>query len=512
MPLPARQRRALAPAAAAAVVLAAALAAACAGRGGRPAPSPGSALWVSAEDAAGLSAADVGALEAGGIGRLVLAAGTLAAGPGAGIETVDLRAEPGAPRPAVRLPVLLAVSGTWGGAAEPAEEGARLAGELAALRRRAEAAGWRPIGFLLDLAVPPDEPALDGYAELLAAAGEAVGDGALLAATVDPAALGVPGFEAIAAGADLLVAFLYGPRPDGGPAAGGEAAWRLDAVAEAARRLDALGTPFWVGVGTVGELTLLASDGSVTDRTTRADLGPLLAAPELAAPRAAVLEGLDRQRYAFAVREPLTVAGRAVPAGGAVAVQRLTAHHLARLPARLAELGLSHHLGQLWMRPPRAGEGLAVPVATLADAAAGRPVGPRLELALEERSAGGGRRVVRVRLANVGGEATEIAALDANLVELTSPSGTFGRVDPGGFRRYELTREGRRVADARAASRADGLRLYVPRLAPGETVVSGDVEVRGGRGAPRIAAKASFLAPGGTVVEAVTGAPAEETP
>ena len=512
MPFSALLRVASSLVAALAVAFALAAVPACAGRGGRPEPSPGSFLWVAAEDAAALTAEEVAALERSGIGRLVLEAGTLGADGRPEIEPVAFRSMAASHLPAVRLPVLLAVSGSWDGSDDPPEAGVSLAEGLTAVRRRAEAAGWRPVGFLLDLALPADEESLEGFAALLETVAEEAGGGALLGVTVDPAVLGSPGVESIAEAADLLVAFLYGPRPDGGPAAEGDAAWSVEAAGEGARRLDGLGTPFLVGVGTVGELVRLDRSGAAAERTTRADLASLLAAPGLSAPRAPVLEGLDRQRYELTVQEPLAVGGWRLPAGSAFAVQRLTVHHLDAFLAHLAELGLSRHLGQVWMRPPRAGEGLAVPVAALTEVAAGRPPGPRLELALEERSARRGRRVVRVTLSNPGGEATEIASFDANRVELTTPSGAFVRVDPGDFRRYELTRGGRRVADARSASRADGLRLYAPRLAAGETLTSGDVEVRGGRGVPRIEATATFLAPGGERVEAVAGDPAETAP
>lgn len=473
----------------------AALLAACTGSDGRPAKGPGSALWGAPAEVAALGGEEREALRAAGVGELFLEAGRLgeASGGAAGGEIVPAAASYAAVA-ATRLPVTLAVGGSWPPRADPAA----LAAALRPLRLAAEEAGATVVGYHLDVAPPRGEAALAAYGEALAALAAALDRDLLLSASLDPESLGADGVAALADGVDFAVAFLYGPRSDGGPGPVGDDAWNLAALDPQLARLADLELPFLVGAGTIGELAHLDAAGNLVATTTRADLAALVGHPGLGLPRTAVLDPLDRQSYRLQAERPLALGDWGLDAGDWLRVTRLSAHDLVRLAEQAA--GTEGYLGVLYHRLRRPGEALSPSALALAGAAGGDTA---TELEVEVEAVGTGPVPFRVRIANRGAQPTEVAFLGHNYVELRALGGAaFADVDAGGFRRYELLHAGRRVDTMRALRQADAVKLYVPLLEPGGVVTSGTVALRGAaRGRPVVEVSGNFVLPGGEIVE-----------
>lgn len=449
----------------------------------------GSGIVTSAEVVGRLASQDLEFLRIAGVREMYLDAAHLrweAGRPSILVEPYDLHDAAGP-----RLPVVLTSSGQWevlaGSAA--ADIGEALGEGLRGLRRRATAAGLTVVGLHLDVALPASPDSLAAYAVATEAVREVLPEDVFLAISFDRPTLHSAEAYELAAPADVVVAFLFGPRGDGRPTSRGEEAWRLDNLEDDLARLEDLGRPFLVGIGTTGGV---AREGATGELFTATRLGSLLRDRALD-PRPAPLFGsAEAQLYPFVARRPTRLGEWDLAAGEEIEARRLAPHHLRALVERVEAAGSPLHLGQLYDRLPRPGEGLALTPAELAAAADPAAAAPRLELVLERA---GGR--LRVRLAHRGGAATEVAAFDHNYVEVRLAGGSFGAVDPGGFARYELLADGRRAADQAALRRADTLRLYTQFLEAGDEVASGVVRHSGAA-----TATARFLMPDGTVVEA----------
>jgi hypothetical protein len=451
--------------------------------------SEGSAVLGASGDVAALGPVDLETLRRAGVREVFVEAGHL--GWEKGWPSLGTRFEvpPGFSAP--RLPVSLSVRGEWerfGDSTPAAAAGEALVEDVLRRVREATAAGLAVVGIHLDLALGEGVSA-SAYGEAVAALREGLPEDLYLAVSLDPALLRSPEAKGLTAASDVIVPFLFGPRAAGRPGPRGDEAWSLDGLEDDMARLDELGTPYLVGVGTVGGV---ARNGGGGDLFTATSLGSLLRDRALD-PRPAPLFGsADAQLYPFVARRPTRLGDWDLTAGDEIEARRLAPHHLRALVERVEAVGSPLHLGQLYDRLPRPGEGLALTPAELAAAADPAAAAPRLELVLER--AGGG---LRVGLAHRGGAATEIAAFDHNYVEVRLAGGSFGAVDPGGFARYELLVDGRRVADQAALRRADTLRLYTPFLEAGDEVASGVVRHSGAA-----TATARFLMPDGAVVEA----------
>ncbi len=471
------------------------LLASCGGGVARPEKAEGSALWVAAGDVGRLDAETRAMLRGGGIRELFVEAGTLAAEGGTLAVAAGLGDAAG-----VRMPVTLVVGGEWPAAADPEAAAAALAPALRTLRRRAEERGLTPVGYHLDVVPPRGEDALERYAAALEATREAVDADLLLSASLDPQTLAAEGAEAVAGAVDFVVPFLYGQRPDAGPAPAGDAAWDLGAAEPALARLAELGRPYLLGIGTAGVLRRLGRDGETVEETREARLRDVVGRPALAPGRAALLDALDRQSYAFEAERAVVLGRWRLGRGEQVQVLRLSAHHLRRAAARAEEVSPELHLGQVYVRLAAAGEDLSLSPGELAAAGGEGPLVPELAVTVEPA---GGRGRFRVRLANRGPVATDVAYYETNYVELRAlGGGTIASVDGGGFQRYQIEHEGRRVADTRALRAADRVKLFAPLVEPGDEVVSGPVEIRGApRGGPVVVATARFAVPGGELAE-----------
>lgn len=495
---PPRRRPVLLPAAA---LLAFCLLAACAGEEERLARPQGSALWLAPADLGLLTADDRQVLRRGEVRELFLEAGRLQEGPGA-VPAVTAREDFGGASGlsgAVRLPVTLVARGSWPAGAHPEAAAPALAGDLRRLRRRAEDAGLVVAGFHLDAELPEGEEALKRMGRALDLTRRAM-DGALfLSLSLDPGALSTPGIASLVDGADFVVAFLYGPRPDGGPGPGPRQAWNLATVDDGVERLRDLEAPFLLGIGTVGWLHRLDSGGAAVESTSRASLSSLIAHPALGAGRRAVLEAVDRQTYSFEVERPATLGEWRLARGEELLVTRLSTYHLRQAAARAEAVAPLLHLGEVFDRLARQGEDLSQSPASLAGAALGSAAVPELTAELE---AVGGPSRFRVALSNSGAQTTEVSFLDHNYVELRALGGAaFRNVNPGEFLRFELESDGRRVVSMEQLRNADTLKLYVPLLEPGQRVESGTIGLAGVRGGgPVVEVAGRFVLPSGDLL------------
>ncbi|HEX6203760.1 MAG TPA: hypothetical protein VF100_12220 [Thermoanaerobaculia bacterium] len=450
----------------------------------------GSAVLGGVAEVAGLGTGEVADLRRAGVREVFLAAGEVVF---EGTEPAIAVAVRGGPAAGLRLPAVVSIGGRWEGVrGDPAEVGTRLAERLRELVRRTTGRGLTVVGVHLDLAVPPDAAAVEAYAEAVEAVREELPEDLYLAVSLDRVALRAPEAESVAAAADVLVPFLFGPRAAGRPGPRGPEAWSLEGIEEDLARLAALGRPYLVGVGTVGGVARMDGTDGGGELFTGTRLGALLAEPGLEARPAPLFAAADAQVYPFVVRRALRLGDWSLAAGDEVEVRRLAPHHLRALVERLAAAGSPLHLGQLYDRLPGSDEGLALSPAELAAAGDPAAAAPRLDLVAEPA----GRGVLRVRLAHRGGAATEIAAFENNFVAVRLAGGSFGTVDPGGFARYELLAGGRRAADQATLRRADTLRLYTPFLEAGDEVTSGPIRHGG-----TATAVARFLMPDGAVVE-----------
>lgn len=463
--------------------------AACSSPGDRLEKPRRSALWVPA--GAEVGAAELAQLERAGIGELFVEAGRLSwEGGTPRLEEEDLFTLPR------RTGVTLVVQGSWpAGDLDPEAAAPALAAALAAARPRAEARGLVPLGFHLDLAAGE---ALESYGATLAALQEHLEKPLYLSATLERAWLGRPGVEEVAEAVDFLVPFVYGQRP-GHPEE--EGAWDLERVEARLHRLGDLGRDYLAGVVTVGLLQHLGEDGRPKAETTRAHLGELVRHPGLELVHGFLLEGVDHQVYRFQARGAVRVGGWTLAKRESVRVSALASYHVEELQRHLGALGLEHHLGEIYYRLAAPEEGLSLTLANLLNALSpeAATAAPRVELARA------GQEAVRVAVVNASSEPTDVALLGSNFVELRlTQGGSFGRVEPGGFARYELLRPRADGELERSFRGATVLRLYAPFLAPGQRLESGRVEVVGGGSV--LAAGGEFMVPGGRTVEVVEGA------
>lgn len=502
-PPPVRSGRWLAVLLTSAVCLA--LAAACSSPETGLRKKAGSAVWATPDDLQHLSTEARQALRDGGVREVFLVAGR-GVTEADGSVGISVELGRGTASSSARLPVTLVVrpgedaAEGFGVRGSGAAEAAVADGWAAALRRLrldAQETGLAVVGYHLDLVPPRGEDALAAYGRTLGLLRERLDEDLFLSASLDPAALAAPAAAEVAAGLDFAAAWLYGPRTDGGPGPRGDAAWSLQEAEAGLARLAELKLPFLLGVGIVGRLQRLDDGG---EWTSVASLGRLFRTPGLAPAVAGGLEVLDRQSYGFRADRALRVGEWSLQRGDEVRVTRLSSYHLRRAAERAESVAPGLHLGQLYHRLRRPGEELTLPASALAGANSGG-IEPQIEVTVEPvegRSAGRGSRLFRVRLANRGAQPTEVAFYDNNYLELHALSGHFGEVDGGSFQRYELTFQGERVTTRRALSNADGVKLFVPVLEPGDEEASGTVQLLDAAGdGPVVEVDGRFVLPGG---------------
>lgn len=474
------------------IVILAVWAAACADDRSVERPA-GSAVMGSAPEVAALAPGERDELRRAGVREVYLEAAGL--GWEEGDPHLGSASDPAAGLAGLRLPVVLTIHGEWwrlGEVTPGAAAGEALIDPLRQLVRSATATGVAVVGIHFDFTLG-EGASLRAYGDAVEAVRAELPEDLYLAVSLDRAMLRSAEAEAVASPADVLVPFLFGPRAAGRPGPRGEEAWSLAGIEADLARLAELGRPYLVGVGTVGGVW---RPGEGDEPFTATRLGALLADRAFEARPAPLFTAADAQLYPFVARQAHRLGEWRLAAGDEVEIRRLAPHHLRALVARVEAAGSPLHLGQLYDRLPRPGEGLALTPDELATARGPAAVAPRLELAAEAP----GRGALGVRLAHRGGGATEIAAFDHNYVEVRLAAGSFGAVDPGGFARYELLAGGRRAADMASLRRADTLRLYVPYLERGDEVASGPIRHTG-----TATLSGRFLMPDGTVVEVTAG-------
>jgi hypothetical protein len=111
------------------------------------------------------------------------------------------------------------------------------------------------------------------------------------------------------------------------------------------------------------------------------------------------------------------------------------------------------------------------------------------------------RTMIRIVLENASREPSELAQVESNYVELRVVGGGFGRVDRGGFYRYDSFVADRAGRLQRSIRNPPILRLFAPYLGPEQRLESGPIEVRSARDPEDVIVRATFLAPLGGDVE-----------
>ncbi|MEM7482731.1 MAG: hypothetical protein AAF481_16270 [Acidobacteriota bacterium] len=465
------------------------LSAACGGAPERPPRAPGSVLWVEPASLGRLDAATFDELRAAGVRELFLSGFELEwDGPRARIEAPANLVE------GPRAPVSLVISGAWPeGLGDTAEEAARsLRVEFERMRLEAEAAGLLPVGFHL---VPSTASSWADVAEVVEALMAGLGEGMGVSLQMEESTLGVEAAERIGRAVDCLVVFLYGQDPGEAEVA---ARWRFNRVVERTRVLDELRVDYLIGVRTLGAAYRLAADGQRIAWTVNASPGDLVRDPALGRGRDRILHGLDRRAMTIEAERPTDFGSWRLAEGERIRAVQVLPVHLIDLRERLREAALKHHLGEVFYRLPAEGEGMALGAADLAAALSGFAAPMAIEVDTATVSVDGDQWTFRVILRNVGQRSTDIAFFDQNFARVEVEGGVVLSARAGAFRRYQLDKDGEEIRNMRALRTADGLRLYVPVLEPGDEVRSGPVVVRGEGGRPpALLLGGHFLLPGG---------------
>ena len=268
-----------------------------------------------------------------------------------------------------------------------------------------------------------------------------------------------------------------------------------------ARATDALGADFWARETTAGSLTTLDAAGVPVAPVAGVSLGGLAGEPALSLSRSQVFAGGSRQIIVFEVERPTRVGDWDLARGQRVRALRPDPEDLLELSRRLAAAELKHLRGPLYDRLPAAGDGLSLSVGSVAALLRGEEPPPGLTVELTALGGGGTPRLT-VSVSNRGEQSTGVALFANNFVEVTVRGGVVAAVDGGGFRRYTLEIGGRDAASMVDLRRADGVKLFVPALDPGQTVTSGPIAVRAtAQGVPEIVAGGSFILANGDAYE-----------
>jgi hypothetical protein len=457
----------------------------------RPEKAPGSALWLG-ESTPPPQPAQLARFQAVGVEELFVEAAVTRWDEG----PVRLEAKPIGRTTRARATSLV-IRGEWPATASDAELLAdTLAAELQRLRGQTEAAGWLPVGFHFDLKASP--AGLESYGETLNLLRRRVDSSLFLSATFDRRWLRQEKGRRFAKTADFLVCFLYGQRPGEEEEA---ETWDFQSVEKDLQQLEDLGRPYLVGVVTIGTVSWLDGRGVSQGLTTKASLGELLLSPAFKPKHGFTLEGLDRQVFVLEARRPSRLGDWRVRPGDEVRVVRLATPHLASFRRRIQAHELPHRLGEVVYRVPRAGENLSLTIPNLLTGLASKAARPDLRVLVEPLRISRYHWRLRIRLRNASPEPTDFSQISGNYLDLRLEGGNFGRVDPGGFYRYELFREGPDGRPVLTLRSPDGLRLYRPFLDGGDEVASGTIEVRLSSRSAKLVLGGSFFVPNGETLE-----------
>lgn len=482
--------------AAALLLLASGLAAACGGGGGeRPRRSAGSAIWV-APEAARLEPADARTLAAAGVEEVFLETGRVSWE--GTVPKVAAEAEAfGAVPPGTPVTLVLSGAGPPAEGLDPEAAASSLAEDLRRLVARAEASRLLPLGVHLDLE-PPLGAGLASYARLLAALRAAVGRETRVSATLDREWLGAPEAQDVARSVDFLAAGLYGQKPG---AADRPEAWDPEAVASDVRRLEALDRDYLVEAMVLGSATHLSAAAEPRETTTRARLKPLVTAPGLRLAIGDPFAGVGRVVHTFQAQRASRAAGWQVAPGEEIRVVQTAPGVVQQILERIQEAASDHYLGLLFYRLAAPEEALSLAPGELAAVLGGTPPSPALAGRLVVKSRQSDRVILGFELRSSNRQSTDVALADGNFLRLRATDGYFDRVEPGGFSRYSLWRDGREARAGLGWREPDEVRLYTPMVEGGEVIGGGEVELRPRGENPAVYLSGTFYLPDGRELE-----------
>jgi len=448
-----------------------------------------------ARDAAAPDRSEIAALQQAGVSELFVEAARLEETPtGPRLRPESMVAAPSA------LPATLVVVGDWRHGATAASRIADdWANSLEAISRDAEGRGWVPVGVHFDLAIAA--PFDDSAKQLAAVLGRLRGRlqrRLYLSTTLPRGELRSDGALRLARAADFVVAFLYGQAPD---EVEQSASWDLDRAIAQRKELEALGRPYLIGGWSRSVARRRSRDGSVVDHSWALSLARLARSPELSPRPGSVLEGIDHQVWEFEASAPTQAGPWRLAVGESVRVVGPASANVEEFLTRLAEVAGQRDAGFVVRGLPPADDLLSLSPAALASVLEPGVAEPSLRVVVDRMpEPTRGQVRLRVRVWNETEEATDLATLNANFVELRMPGVVILGVDLGDFARWEQLWHGTEIHSVRALREADTLRLYLPLLAGREKVSSGAVTIRWlGRGSPKIETGSTFLFPGGRV-------------
>ncbi len=441
----------------------------CFGEAGRARPAQGSAIWL--EPGHGeLTADEMAKLAAAGVEQVVAAFWRLE-GSGASLRLVA----DGAPVLPRRTKLTIAVRGSWraGGAAAAAA----LASELERLRLELDSGGLVTTGILLDVAAGKN---LADYAAMLEALRETLDPGLPVAVAVAPEWLDDEAMAEVASHVDSFVVWAYGQRPAELEGRGFvPERWDLRQIDLALGKLEELGRPYHVGVVTLNTALRVKSSGKVAAITHGGELEDLALSRAFELEATFVLSGLDCRHYDFKARGNARFADWQLAAGESIEIVGLTPSILREYRRRISAQDLPGYLGDLLYRRPGEEESYSPTYEGLVSGLGPNAEEPLLELSVPSSRGTGHGLAIKVALTNPNLEATEVAFIDSNYLEIAVSRGWIHRVDLGDFQRYQLLRRQPDGSLEPTLRQPDVLRLFRPILGRGQTVTSGELVIQG---------------------------------
>ncbi|MEM1206500.1 MAG: glycoside hydrolase family 18 protein [Acidobacteriota bacterium] len=478
---------------AAALVLAMLVLAGCSKSWSRRQKTSASALWLGSSSAE-LTTSNLARLKDAGVEEAYLPVARLEPGGGDGpLSALEL------PPSLPEMPINLAIQGRWSIESEERAQGLakRVARALRQTRFDIESQGGLVVGIHVDITKVDD---FKTYTVFLKELRKALEDDVFLSATVQRTWLDKDETPALAQAVDYVVAFVYGQRINEKETGD---AWDFTELERYLQTLEGFGTPYQIGVVTLGTATHLSPKGGVKARITRTSLQEILWNRSLKLRPGFTLEGVNRRVYAVVAERTTSLGDWRIAPGDQVRVVRAATSDLEEMLRLVDVWDLPNHLGQVYYRLPNAEEMLSIHSDSLLNALAAESAQPDLTFEVSVQRRTGRGWLVRFGIQNQNREFTELALLDNNYIQVTAANdGVFSTndVDTGEFYRYDLYRPGPGGEPERTFRRPSILRLYVPLLEGQQRVASDDIEVVV-RGEPVFDIQAKFLLTDGRTLE-----------
>lgn len=467
------------------LVLAALSLTGCPGSWRRPQKGAGSALWLG-QGSEKPEASQLARLKERGVGECFIEAAVLDLGPGGGGLAVQKT-----PELPPSTPVTLVVTGTWPEGGLDAEEAAgRIAEGAQQVRFAAEGLGLVPVGLHFDL---QQVGTLVAYAELLEKLRAKLDRTLFLSVSLVRSWMDDPELGQLVEAVDFVVPFLYGQRAEEPE---DPAAWDFIKMQQGLEKLETIGTPYLIGSVTLGSASYLSARGELKERSTAISIQEILWNRSLKLRHGFTLEGVNRQVFTLRAERPTRAGVWRLKEGEEVRVVRPTTFHFEEIQRLVGAWHVPNALGQVYYRLPQAGELLSLTLDNLVNALEPSAAEPELEFDAAVRRRTGRGLLLGFSLENVNGEVTDFSLIDKNYLQITTDSGTFGRVEVGDFYRFDLFRAAPGKPLERTYREPNVVRLYAPMLEGRKTLHSSDVELLGG-GSPALTIEASFVLPNG---------------